>query len=129
MRLDLLIDFLAYDNTDPSNDPDDNIKIKKFVQYTDVDEVFRNFVRKIPDATVDLAVELPDADTDLLIILTDQTISIKLNGSATAQTLIPKVAGKKTLTYLQKGSVTALTISNASGTTAKVDIISANGLT
>lgn len=128
MRLDLLIDFLAYDNTEPTNDPADAVKIKKRMQFTDVDEVSRLFPTKVADGTTDQAIPLPDASSDLLIILTDQTISIKLNGSSDAQTLKPKTAGKKTPVLVQLGTITGLTLSNASGSTANVDIILADGL-
>lgn len=123
MRLSLLVDFLAYDNEQPTNDPADAIALKKRVEEASVSEVSRLFPQVIPDSTTDLAITLPDATTNYLILLTDQTISVKLNGSSDAVTLKPKAAGKKTPVLLIRGDVTGLSVSNASGNPAKLDMI------
>lgn len=125
-RLSLTLDFLAYDAPNTTNDPADAIRIKRTVEETSVTEVSRNFPRQVPDATVDLDVPLPDSTTDYLLILTDQAISVKLNGSATPQILRPKTTGVKTPVLMIRGDITSLKISNSSGSTAKVDLIAVN---
>lgn len=123
MRLKLDLNLLVYDSTEQSNDPADAIRLKKSVEESDVSEVTRLFPIKIDDGAVDQAVALPDATTDYLILLTDRQISVKLNGSATALVLKPKVAGKKTPVMLIRGDITSLTVSNASGAAANVDMV------
>lgn len=122
--LRLLIDFLSYEGT-PTNDPQDAIAMKRKVEETDVEEVIR-LQTQIPATTTDQAITLPDANTDYLIICVDQQVSIKVNGSATAMTLNPKSAGKKTPVFMWRGDITALTITNAGSNPANIDLIAAN---
>lgn len=122
MRLNLLVDLLIHDNVNPTNDPADNIKVKKRVEESSVSEVTRNFPKKISDGATDEAIELPDANTDYLLMLTDQEVSIKLNGSGDALVLKPKASGTKTPVLLIRGDITGLTVSNSSGSDANLDI-------
>lgn len=122
MRLTFLVDLLVHDNTNPTNDPADAIEIRKKVEESAVSEVTRNFPKKITDGTTDEAIELPDANTDYLLILTDQEVSVKLNGSSDAQVLKPKAAGVKTPALFIRGDITGLTVSNSSGQDANLDI-------
>lgn len=123
MRTTLLLDFLAYDNAEPTNDPANAIHLRKKVEEADVSEVSRLFPIVIADATVDEEISLPDANTDYLILLTDQQISVKLNGSSDAQVLKPKATGKSTPVLMIRGTITGLSVSNASGNSAKLDIV------
>lgn len=123
MRLSLTVDFLAYDSAQPTNDPQDAVKIKKRVEEATITEVNRYFPMAVPDATTDLAIALPASTTDYLLIFTDETVSVKLNGSATAITLKPRASGAKTPAMLIRGDITALTVSNASGKVANLDVV------
>ena len=123
MRLKLDLSLLIYDSTEQTNDPSDAIKLKKSVEESELSEVTRLFPISIPDGTTDQTLTLPDATTDYLLLLTDRVISVKLNGSTTAITLRPKIAGKKTPVMLVRGDVTALSVSNASGTDANLDMV------
>lgn len=123
--LDLQLKFLSYDSSAESNDPADAIKLATKVQESAVTEVFR-IQTSIPTATVDQAVTLPDAATDYLIILSDREISVKLNGNSDVQVLKPKTPGKKCLVLMIRGTVSGLSISNASGTAANLDLIMVN---
>lgn len=125
MRTCLTLEYLAYDNAEPSNDPVNTIQLKKRVEEADVSEISRNFPTVVANAAVDQVIVLPDAATDYLIILTDQQISVKLNGSSDAQVLKPKAAGKMTPVLMVRGLISALTVSNASGNPAKLDVIAA----
>lgn len=55
------------------------------------------------------------ASADMLCIITDQEVSIKLDGSSDAITIES--------VFISSGKHTAVTISNASGSTATVDIL------
>lgn len=125
MRLDVLIDFLAFDNSQPTNDPADATKVRNRTTEDSIVGVKRCQI-SVPDSTVDQVIELPSANTEYLLILTDQEISIKLNGSGDSITLKPRAAGTKTAVYYSRGDVTALLLSNASGSAAKVDIVTAD---
>lgn len=120
----ITIDFLSFEGT-TSNDPADSIRFNKKVEEADVSEVFRR-QEAIADSTVDQVIALPDVATDYLIISVDQIVTIKLNGSSDALTLSPKSAGVKTPVFYIRGIVSAMRISNSSGSVANVDIISVN---
>ena len=122
--LKLSLDFQVIEGTQ-SNNPEDLTRVKGRAEESDVSELFRK-QEAIPDATTDLAIALPDAASDYLVIFTDQEISIKLNGSATAITLKPKIATKKTPVTFLRGTISSLSISNASGAVANVDIVAVN---
>lgn len=124
-RVSLLVDLLAYESTQVTNDPKDATKAKVRVEESAASELFRH-QQSIPDSTVDLSIDLPDANTDYLLIFMDQTVSIKLNGSGDSLTLSPKIAGTKSIGLVLKGDITQLQISNSSGTAANVDIIAIN---
>lgn len=120
--LDIQIKYLSYDSAAQSNDPADADKLQLRVQESSASQVFR-LQASIADATVDQAVNLPASPTDYIVICSDQNISIKLNGSSNAQTLKVKAPGTKCFVFFERGSMTGLTISNASGSVANVDMI------
>lgn len=123
--LDLQLKFLSYDSSAESNDPADAIKLSNKIQESSVTEVFR-IQTQVADSTTDQAVTLPDVATDYLIILSDREISVKLNGSSDSQVLKPKTPGKKCLVLMIRGTVSGLSISNASGSPANLDLIMVN---
>ena len=123
--LRLILDFLCYEGVAPTNNPQDAISVKNSVREANVTEVARN-QKQIPAATTDMVLNLADATSnDYLIILVDQQVSIKINGSATALTLNPKIAGTKTPAFMIRGPITSLTISNAGSNAANIDFVSA----
>jgi hypothetical protein len=122
MRTRLEVEFLAYDNSQPTNDPANAIKVKKRVEESSVSDITRYFPMTVANSVVDQAVILPDPNTDYIILLTDQTISVKLNGSAAPLTLNPSTPGVVTPVLMIRGDVTALTVSNASGNPANLDL-------
>ncbi len=124
-KIRLIVDFLANNESVPTNDPKDQTAIKKTVEESSFTELCRKQVA-VPDAASDQAITLADATSEYLIIFVDQTVTIKLNGSGDALTLSPSSAGVKTPVFVQKGIITSLTVSNASGSTANLDVISVN---
>ena len=123
-NLDLTIKLLSYSGK-TTNDPSDATKINSLTQETDITEFSRQQII-IPDTTITQAITLPSAISEYLLIYTDQAITITLNGGSEFIELTPSLAGTKTPTYLNRGSITGLTISNASGAAANVDIITAS---
>jgi hypothetical protein len=123
-NLDLIFDLLIYEGS-TTNDPKDAIKVHNKIQETEVQSNSKQQLA-VADNTTDLVISLPDANSDYLIILTDRDISIKHNGSSTAETLKTRAPGKKTLVFYHRGPTTTLTLSNSSGAVANVDIIIAN---
>ena len=119
----LLIDFLMYDAKSQTNDPANALKLKNKLQLDDLTEVNAFVPMVIADATTDLNIPLPDSTNDMLIISVDRSVSVKINGSATALALVPKANGVETVALVLKSSITGLTISNASGASANVKII------
>jgi hypothetical protein len=105
-----------------TNDPADVDKISGYVEEDSVTQVFRTR-DAIADETVDKVVTIPDDSCNYLVIFSDQTIEIKLNGSVTALTCSPRISTDKCPVFVLKGEITALTISNDSGSVANVDII------
>lgn len=122
--LRIIIDFLSYEGS-PTNNPQDAFAVKRKVEESDVEEVFRT-QKQIAPSTVDETVELPDDPTEYLLIFTDRQITIKLNGSSDEITLSPKSAGVKCPVLFQRGEISALSISNAGTDAANVDIIAVN---
>lgn len=120
--LDITLQYLSYDTKAQSNDPADADKMKLRIQESTINQVFR-LQQAIANATVDQVVALPDANTTYLIIASDQSISIKLNGSSTATPLNVPTPGTKTPLMFLRGNITGLTISNASGAIANADIL------
>lgn len=120
-RLDILFNLLSYEGSQ-TNDPADAVKVKNRIEVSDISASQRVQVI-LPDATVDQVVTLPESPVDYLAILVDRQISVKLNGSPDTLTLIPKANGSKTLVFFQKGSVSSISISNASGAAVSVDLI------
>ncbi len=124
ITLNVILDILAYEGS-PTNDPADAEKIKNTVNETTVTSTTR-YKLQVADSVTDQAVALPDPSSDYLVILTDRDISIKINGSTTALVLKTRANGKKTFVYYTKGPISALTVSNASGAVANIDILVAN---
>lgn len=124
-RMKTTIELLAYDGAAQTNDPTDIDRIKLILEETSITEFFRR-KEAIANATTDYAIIMPDAATDYLLLFTDQEISIKLNGSVTALTLKPKIAGTKTFGFYQRGTISAITLTNASGSVANIDLIAVN---
>lgn len=124
INLDIILEVLAYEGPQ-TNDPADAEKIKNRIQESTVLGLSRQRIQ-VADATTDQAITLPDPASDYLFILTDRDISIKLDGSATAIALKTRANGKKTFVFYTRGPITALTVSNASGGIANVDILVAN---
>lgn len=122
MRLNLLVNFYTYDNSAPTNDPASQTSVKNSLDVDGITEVSR-FQSSIADGTTDQVIALPSSPTSYLLILTDGTISVKLNSSVTAQTLKPTATGKKTIVLVQKGDITGLKVSNASGAAINIDVI------
>jgi hypothetical protein len=123
--LRFIMDFLSYEGVNPTNNPVDAISINKKVEEANVTEVARS-QKSIPASTTDLALNLADGTSnDYLLILVDQIVSIKINGSATALTLKPKVSGTKTPAFMIRGSITSLTVTNAGTQVANIDFVSA----
>lgn len=120
--LDITLKYLSYDAKAQSNDPADADRLNLRLQDNGVNQVFR-LQQSIASATVDQVVSLPDPNTSYLIISSDQSISIKLNSSSTPTPLNVPTAGVKTPLLMLRGDITALTISNSSGSAANVDII------
>lgn len=118
----LTVDFLSYVGN-LTNNPTDSIKIKNIVEESTVTEIFRR-LESIADSIVDQTIPLPDASTDYLLIFVDQDVSIKLNGSSDPIVLKAKTAGTKAFVFGMRGTISALTISNASGSAANIDVIS-----
>ena len=126
MRLDFLVDLLIYDNTTPNNDPANNIKVKSRIQEETITESLRHFPKVVSDGAVDEVIALPENPSDFILFLTNQEVSVKVNGSATDLTLKPKTTGVITPVFMMRGDITGLTISNASGNDANVDVVIVN---
>jgi len=122
--LEVILKFLNYTGS-IENDPADAIKITNRIQQDDTTGTIR-YQNAIADGTTDQDIDLPDADTDYLLIFTDREVTIKLNGGSEVLTLTPRANGVKTFAFFMKGSVTGLQVSNSSGESANVDIISVN---
>lgn len=79
------------------------------------DEQFSQYM-EVADAVTDQAVSLgPLTTAQLVLILSDKTVSFKLNGSVTALAC--------TSLLLTNAAVTAITVTNASGATASLRIV------
>ncbi len=122
--LDIILEVLSYEGA-ATNDPADAIKLKTKINETECTAVSRQQIQ-VADGASDIVIALPDPNSDYVMILGDRDISIKLNGWATALSLKTRANGKKTLLFYTKGPVTSLSVSNASGAVANVDIIAVN---
>lgn len=120
--LKIILEFLSYEGT-LTNDPADAVKVKNRVEESNISEISRQKLI-FSDGTSDASIQLPDPTCDYLLILIDREVSIKLNGGSEEMTLKPKANGTKALGFFMKGEVTGLTLSNASGAAASVDILS-----
>lgn len=75
---------------------------------------FQPLLLTIADGTVDQAVGLNGLTGEKFVLISDQTISVKLNGSSDAI--------QCTTLMLDGGAITSLSISNSSGETAEVTL-------
>jgi len=121
--LRLIFDFLAGDNLNTNNP--ENVDTLKSIVEDSYSELCRKKIA-IPDATVDQSIVLADTASEYLIVSCDQQITIKLNGSSDSITLKPKKAGTKNVVLFLRADVSALLLSNASGSICNVDILSVN---
>jgi len=120
--LNIIMDLWSNDGC-PTNDPQDTMKLKNVIQDA-ITDMTRQQIQIAP-ATVDQTITLPTATTNYVGILTDEPISIKINGVGTAIACTPKIAGRKTLVFFNKGTISALTVSNAGTVAANIDVIAA----
>lgn len=108
------IKVLVYTDPTPTNNPKQKlIDIDETTSDTTVDQ-YQPLLIKIADATVDQAIALNGIVGEKLVLTSDQTISIKLNGSGTAI--------QTTLLVLDGANITSLSVSNASGAEANVTL-------
>lgn len=120
--VDIQIKYSSYDAAASTNDPADADKMLLRVQESASSQVFR-LQKSVPNSTVDAVIALPGSPTDYVLISSDQNISVKLNGSSDSQALNVKSAGTKCPVLYQRGALSGLLLSNASGAIANVDII------
>lgn len=122
-KLKLLIDFIAYTgNSTDNNITSDSTSIKNLVTETSFSELSR-IQNQIADGASDISINLADSNSEYILIFVDQNVSIKLNGSSDSINLNAKASGIKTFAFYTKGAVTSLTVSNSSGSTANIDVI------
>ena len=122
-KLKFVTDFLAFSDSQATNDPKDQTKIESVTEESSFKSLLRQKI-VVTDATVDQSIPVPEANSEYLLIYTDREITVKLDGSADARTLKPRTAGIKTLALMERGDISSLTVSNASGNDANLDIIS-----
>jgi hypothetical protein len=120
--MDITVDFISYDAALATKDPADATKIKSIVSESSVTQVYR-YQEAVATATTDLVIPLPSATIDYLLIFCDQSVSIKLNSSLTALPLTPQTPATKCFTFFNRGAITSLKLTNASGATVNMDII------
>ena len=120
-NFDITLDLLAYEGA-TTNIPADAVRVKNRTQETEIVTLNR-LQFTVADATTDLAIAIPGDNTLYTILLVDRQITIKLNGSTDAITLTPRANGTKTFAFYTRGSITALTVTNASGAAANLDAI------
>jgi hypothetical protein len=119
--LRVLLDFLTYNGTPPTNNPLDRTQSVRRVEEASVTDALR-YEAQIPNPTTAQAVPLAGAACEYLAIYIDQPVSINLNGDSTAISLIPQLAGQMCPVFFLRGSITALTITNSGIVPANVDI-------
>lgn len=102
----------VYTDAAPTNNPKSRVMdIDESFSDVSVDQ-FQPLLIQIPNLAVDQAINLNAIQGEKLVLLSDQTISVKLNGSATAL--------QCKMLFLDGAAVTSLSISNASGSVANV---------
>lgn len=116
-------DFLAFSDEKATNDPKDQTKIQSATEESSFKSLLRQKIT-VATATTDQVIPLPEVNSEYLLIYTDREVTVKLDGSGDSRTLKPKAAGTKTLVLMERGDISTLTMSNASGSDANVDIIS-----
>ena len=116
------VEFLSYNSVSASNDPEDAERLKSSIEEASVSAVSRSNPITVANLATDQAIPLPAATCNYLMICVDQQVSVKVNGGA-AQVLKPKTAGKKCPALFLRSDITSLSVSNASGASANLDII------
>lgn len=122
-KLTIDTSLIASNDTQNSNNPKDVTKIQVLMNEGAFNCLNRQCL-VITDSTSDQVITIPDANSEYLIIYTDQEVTIKVDGSNDIITLKPKTPGLKALCYLNRGDITSLTVSNSSGSSAKLDVVS-----
>jgi hypothetical protein len=118
--LDLLLKLTQYDGQLFLNDPPDSIRFQNRIQEKVISDISRI---QIPLANSATNATLIPASVDYLIIAVDQQVTALLNGSVTPVTLTPQMPGTKAIVFLNKGTVSSLSITNNSGSIANLDVI------
>lgn len=116
-------DFQAYSDSQQTNDPKDVTRNQLVTDESGFSCLNQQKI-KIADLTVDKAIAIAEANSEYLLIYVDQEVTIKMDGSVTSRTLKPKAAGIKTLAYMERGDITSMTVSNASGSEVNLDVVS-----
>lgn len=119
--LKLLVDFTCYEGSSV-NEATDAIRLKRLLEESSLTEAAR-IQDSVSTGTTNQTINIASS-CNYLIISTDQTITVVLNGSDTPLTLSPKTAGTKSVALVWRGTINSLTVSNASGSTANIDVIS-----
>jgi hypothetical protein len=113
MILEGKLSLLVYSDTISSNNPQKRlIDVDENLADSTVDQ-WETLYIQIADAVADQSIDLNSITGDKFYLKADQTISIKLNGSSDA------LSGN--LFYMQ-ATVSSLSISNSSGSTANITI-------
>lgn len=111
-KLEILVD----NDDQVSNNPQKRIQDSKVVLEDSTISQWQSKLLNIADAVVDQAIGFDGISAEFLFILSDQQISIKLNGSSDPITLYPGFP------FVMKGDITSLLISNSSGSSAEIEI-------
>lgn len=119
--LRILLDFLTYDGTPPTNNPIDRTQSVRRVEESNVTDALR-YQAQIAASASNIGIPLAGPTCNYLAIYCDQAITINLNGDSTPIQLTPQLAGCMCPVYFLRGSITSLTASNSGSTAANVDI-------
>ena len=122
-RIKFNTDFLAFSDAIDTNNPKDQTKIQVVTEESSFKSLLRQKI-VVADLVVDQSIPVPEANSEYLLIYVDQEVTLKLDGSANARTLKPSALGTKTLVFMERGDITSILISNASGNAVNLDILS-----
>ena len=121
-KLRFLTDFLAFSDVEQTNNPKDQTMIKITTEESNFSALVRNKIT-IANSIVDQSISIAESNSEYLLVYTDQEITIKIDGSGDARVLTPSAVGIKTLCYFERGDISTMTVSNSSGNSANLDII------
>jgi len=115
-RLTGKLQVLTYTDLSSTNTPTSKVfDVSEVISDSEISQVAPLLIQ-IPTATTDQAINFNGITTaEYLVILSDQPISVKIDGSTTALQL--------TRLYLDGSSLSSLHISNSSGETANIRIM------